>query len=68
MKCNTQHKDAQHNATQYRELICRVSFVLSVIYAECRKQAHYAECRYAECHYAECRYAECRYAEYRSAS
>ncbi len=24
--------------------------MLSVIYAECRKQAHYAKCRYAECH------------------
>jgi hypothetical protein len=34
--------------------------MLSVNYAECRKQAHYAECRYAECHYAECRYDECR--------
>ncbi len=34
--------------------------MLSVIYAECRKQAHYAGCRYAECSYAECRYAECR--------
>ncbi len=34
--------------------------MLSVNYAECCIQAHYAECRYAECHYAECRYAECR--------
>jgi hypothetical protein len=34
--------------------------MLSVIYAECPKQAHYAECHNAECHYAECRYAECR--------
>jgi hypothetical protein len=38
--------------------------MLSFIYAECRKQAHYAECHYAECrkqaHYAECHYAECR--------
>jgi hypothetical protein len=34
--------------------------MLSVNYAECRKQVHYAECRYAECRYAECRYAECR--------
>jgi len=34
--------------------------MLSVNYAECRKQAHYAESRYAECHYAGCRYAECR--------
>jgi hypothetical protein len=37
--------------------------MLSVIYAECHKQTHCAECRYAECHYAECHYAECRYAE-----
>ncbi len=29
--------------------------MLSVIYAECRKQAHDAECHYAECRYAECR-------------
>ncbi len=29
--------------------LCWVSFMLSVIYAECR----YAECRYAECQYAE---------------
>jgi hypothetical protein len=44
--------------------------MLCVNYAECRKQAlyaecHYAECRYAERHYAECRYAECNYAECR---
>ncbi len=31
-----------------------VSFMLSVNYAECRKQAHYAECHYAEYRYAEC--------------
>jgi hypothetical protein len=36
----------------------------SVIYAECRKQAHYAECHYAECYYAECHYAECHYDEF----
>jgi hypothetical protein len=29
--------------------------MLSVNYADCGKQAYYAECRYAECHYAECR-------------
>ncbi len=29
--------------------------MLSVNYAQCCKQAHYAECRYAECRYAECR-------------
>jgi hypothetical protein len=32
--------------------------MLSVIYAECRKQTDYAECRYAECRYAECRGAK----------
>ncbi len=31
--------------------------MLIVICAECRKQAHYAECNYAECRYAECRSA-----------
>ncbi len=56
--------------------------MLIVIYAECRKQAHYAERHYAECRYAECRkkahyaerhfavclYAECHYAECRGAT
>jgi hypothetical protein len=28
--------------------------MLSVIYAECRKQTYCAECHYAECRYAEC--------------
>ncbi len=37
-----------------------MSFMLSVIYAECRKQNHYAECLNAECRYAGCRSAECR--------
>jgi hypothetical protein len=45
--------------------LCLVSFMLSFIneivnYAECRKLAHYAECRYVQCRYAECHYAECR--------
>ncbi len=39
-----------------------LSFMLSVIYAECHKSA-----RYGECHYAECRYTECCYAEYSGA-
>ncbi len=43
----------------------------SVVYAECRKHGHHAECHYAECRYAECRkhahYAECPYAECRDA-
>ncbi len=34
--------------------------MLNVIYADCRNQAHNAECLYAECRYAGCRYAECR--------
>jgi hypothetical protein len=29
--------------------------MLSAIYVECHKKAHYAECHYAECRYAECR-------------
>ncbi len=32
-----------------------VTLMLNVIYAECRKLAHCAQCRYAECRYAECR-------------
>ncbi len=32
--------------------------MVSENFTECRKQAHYAECRYAECRYAECRFAE----------
>ncbi len=27
----------------------------SVIYTDCSKQAHYAQCYYAECRYDECR-------------
>ncbi len=37
--------------------------MLRVIYGECRKQAHYAECHYAECRYAECRGANITSAE-----
>ena len=37
-----------------------MSIMLSAIYAECRKQAHYAEYLYAQCLYAEYCYAECR--------
>jgi hypothetical protein len=29
--------------------------MITVNYAECRKQTYYAECPYAECRYAECR-------------
>ncbi len=32
--------------------------MLRAIYAECREQAHYAECYYAECRYAERRSAQ----------
>jgi hypothetical protein len=53
-------------------LLSSVYFMLSVNYAECCEQVHYAECSYAKCHYAECRYAkyhyaECHYAECRYA-
>jgi hypothetical protein len=34
--------------------------MLSVIFVECDKLAHYAEWHYAECRHVECRYAECR--------
>ncbi len=46
-----QHDDIQLNDTQHngRALLCWVSFMLTVTYAEC----HYAECRYAECRCAE---------------
>ncbi len=37
--------------------------MLSVNYAGCRKQAHYAECQYPESRYADCCYAECRGAQ-----
>ncbi len=37
------------------------AFKLRVIYAECRKEAHYAECCYAECRHAECRGAHATY-------
>jgi hypothetical protein len=36
-----------------------VSFMLTVVYAECLKLALYAECHNAECRYALCYYIEC---------
>ncbi len=36
-----------------------VSFILTVVYAVCRKFAIYAECHYADCHSVECRGAPC---------
>ncbi len=41
-----------------------MSFMKTVVYAEFRKLALYAECHYAEFHYAKCHYAECHYAEF----
>ncbi len=35
--------------------LCIMAHNVECCYAECRKQAHYAECYYAECRYAECR-------------
>jgi hypothetical protein len=41
--------------------LCRVSFMLSVIYAECHLCLVSQKALYAfMCHYAKCRYAECR--------
>jgi hypothetical protein len=42
-------------------LLYWMSFVLSVVNADCHKQTHYGECCYAECRYAECRSALKRY-------
>jgi hypothetical protein len=39
-------------------LLCRVSFMLNVIYAECYKNLYVTECRYANYRYAECCSAE----------
>ncbi len=36
-----------------------VTVMLSFVYADCYKQAHYAECLCAKCLYAECHYVEC---------
>ncbi len=35
------------------ELLCCVSFMPGVMYAECHRMPLYAECRYAECNVAE---------------
>jgi hypothetical protein len=32
-----------------------VLIMLTVVHAECRRLALYAECHYTECHYAKCR-------------
>jgi hypothetical protein len=39
--------------------LCRVSFMLCVIYVECLIQALYGQCRNAQCEYVECHYALC---------
>jgi hypothetical protein len=52
-------RDTEHNDTQINGGVA----MLSVVYAECRQQTHYAECRHAECRYAECHYDECHGAE-----
>ncbi len=41
--------------------------MLSVVYAECCKEASYAEYHNAERRYAKCRFAKCRFAEFRGA-
>ncbi len=57
-------------------VLCPVSFMLSVLFAECRVFNAmfsvvilgvvlycYAKCHYVECCYGKCRYALCRYVE-----
>ncbi len=39
-------------------LLCRVSFILNVIYGKCCKPVFYAKCHYAECRYDESHYVE----------
>jgi hypothetical protein len=34
-------------------LLCYMSFMLNIIYADCHKYALNIECHYAECHYDE---------------
>jgi hypothetical protein len=46
---DTHHNGIQHNIKLNATLHKRSVIMLSVIYAECRKQTHYAECHYAEC-------------------
>jgi hypothetical protein len=57
---DSQYNDTQHTCTKYRILLCRGSFMLSVIYFERRILVLYAECCYAECCFAECCYVEWR--------
>jgi hypothetical protein len=45
------------------DIVMLSAFMLSVVYAKCRKYVHYAEFQHTECHYAECHYAECRSAQ-----
>jgi hypothetical protein len=45
---NNKKRDTQHNGTWHSILLCLVPLKLNVVYAECHKQTHYAECHYAE--------------------
>jgi hypothetical protein len=40
---------------QVKSVVMLCHFMLTVVYAACRKLAIYGECHYAECHYGECR-------------
>jgi len=56
------HHDIQHNGTQHnnkwKATLNIMALSTRICYAECRKQAHRADCHYAECRYGECRSAE----------
>ncbi len=67
--CDIQHNGTEHNG---RLLLCWVSIMGTVMYADCHKLSHYpefcyTECHYGECHYTECHYGECHYGECRGA-
>jgi hypothetical protein len=54
-----QNKDVEHKNNDIHDndigLLCWVSFMLTVTYAECHILTPYAECLYTECLNAECR-------------
>jgi hypothetical protein len=52
LSTTTNQRDTQHNG---KVLLCWLSCIPSVMYAEYRKQAFQAECHYTKCRCAECR-------------
>jgi hypothetical protein len=57
--CVTLSQESFHTHRQtlflcFKLTLCIMTLSTQSCYAECRKQALYADCHYAECHYAEC--------------